>query len=208
MVAPIWETPWYKNGKSAASQAFGGWSLVGIYTARTGTPFSVFDEDNIEVGYTNPRLTPATQISNYKVGSPQRVAPNVFNVMTLPLPASFAPLNPALGISDLGPWPANMTHRNAFRGPGAWNLDLAAGKKFTVTERVGLEFRAEGFNVLNHHNYYVNPADLLYSGPNSSGAYPTTPLSVTAEKGGLGTLATGGNHDERRFGQFSLRAIF
>jgi hypothetical protein len=59
-----------------------------------------------------------------------------------------------------------------------------------------------------HHNYYVNPADLLYSGPNSTGAYPTTPLSVAEEKGGLGTLATGGNHDERRFGQFSLRVSF
>jgi len=87
-------------------------------------------------------------------------------------------------------------------------MDLAAGKKFSVTGRVGLEFRAEGFNVLNHHNYYVNPADLLYSGPDSSGGYPTTPLRVTAEKGGLGALATGGNHDERRFGQFSLRASF
>ena len=91
---------------------------------------------------------------------------------------------------------------------GRGTSDLAAGKKFKVTERVGLEFRAEGFNIFNHHNYYVNPADLLYSGPNSSGAYATTPLSVTEEKGGLGALATGGNHDERRFGQFSLRAIF
>ena len=208
VVAPIWETPWFKTGRSVASQALGGWSLVSIYTARTGTPFSVFDEDNIEVGYTNPRLTPATPIANYRTGSPQRVAPNVFNVMTLPLPASFAPLNTTLGISDLGPWPANMTRRNAFRGPGAWNADLAAGKKFSVTERIGLEFRAEGFNIFNHHNYYVNPADLLYSGPNSSGAYATTPLSVTEEKGGLGALATGGNHDERRLGQFSLRASF
>jgi hypothetical protein len=128
---------------------------------------------------------------NVDPGGGAAVAPNLFNVMTLP--ASFAPLNPTLGISDLGPWPANMTHRNAFRGPGAWNSDMAAAKRFTVTERVGLEFRAEGFNFLNHLNYYVNPTDLLYSGPSSTGAYPTTPLSVTQEKGGLGTLATGGN---------------
>jgi len=31
---------------------------------------------------------------------------------------------------------------------------------------------------------------------------------VLAKKGGLGTLATGGNHDERRFGQFALRLHF
>ena len=208
VVSPIWDTPWFKSGRSAASQALGGWSVVGVFTARTGTPFSVFDEDNIEVGYTNPRLTPATGITSYKVGSPQRVGPNVFNVMSLPLPASFAPLNPTLGISDLGPWPANMTHRNAFRGPGAWNSDLAVSKTFRITEGVGLEFRAEGFNVFNHHNYYVNPTDLLYSGPSATGAYPSTPLNVTEEKGGLGALATGANHDERRFGQFALRLTF
>jgi hypothetical protein len=43
---------------------------------------------------------------------------------------------------------------------------------------------------------------LYYDGPT------TTPLEVTELKGGLGTLATGGNHDERRFGQFSLKLNF
>jgi len=33
-------------------------------------------------------------------------------------------------------------------------------------------------------------------------------MEVTEKKGGLGSLATGGNHDERRFGQFALRFIF
>jgi hypothetical protein len=32
--------------------------------------------------------------------------------------------------------------------------------------------------------------------------------SVTALKGGLGSTALGGNHDERRFGQFALRLSF
>jgi hypothetical protein len=99
-----------------------------------------------------------------------------------------------------------MTHRNQFRGPGAWNSDLAVGKKFSLTERVGLEFRAEGFDVFNHHNMYVNSTDLYYDGSVSSPQ--TTPLEVTELKGGLGSLATGGNHDERRFGQFSLRLSF
>jgi hypothetical protein len=34
------------------------------------------------------------------------------------------------------------------------------------------------------------------------------PLPVIALKGGLNNIATGGNHDERRFGQFSLRLSF
>lgn len=202
VVSPIWETPWYKSGKGLASNVVGGWSLVGVFTARTGVPFSAYDADNILNFYSIPRLTPATPIKDYHVGSPINVGPNDFNALTIPLPASRAPLDPTLGISDFGPFPANMTHRNSFRGPGAWNFDASMGKKFKVTERVGLEFRAEGFNLFNHHNFYVNATSLQY-GPTT-----LTPLPVTEEKGGLNTLATGGNHDERRFGQFSLRASF
>ena len=81
-------------------------------------------------------------------------------------------------------------------------MDAAVGKKFKITERYGLEFRAEGFDIFNHHNMYVNTPGLLYAGATS------TPLEVIGLKGGLNTLATGGNHDERRFGQFSLRFTF
>jgi hypothetical protein len=55
---------------------------------------------------------------------------------------------------------------------------------------------------LNRHNFYVNTSTLEYAGGT------TTPLYVQELKGGLGTLATGGNHDERRFGQFALKVEF
>ncbi len=184
----------------------GGWSLAGIYTVRTGVPFSFFDIDNEELFYTLPRLTPATPITDHHVHSP-RLDPqpgnnNVFDLLTVPLPASFGPLNPVTGISDYGPFPAGMTHRNAFRGPGAWNLDAALQKDFRVTERVGLTFRAEGFNIFNHHNMYPQTTSLFYGGPT------TTPFVVQGYKGGLNTFASGGNNDERRFAQFSLRVTF
>jgi hypothetical protein len=203
VASAIWNTPWFKTGNSLERGALGGWALSGIFTIRSGTPFSIFDFSNIYNDNTIPRLTPATPITSYHVGlSPQPVGPNEFTALTLPLPASFAPLDPALGISDFGPFPSNMTHRNAFRGPGAWNLDSALSKKFRVTERVGMELRAEGFDVLNHHNYYVNTTNLYYDGPT------TIPLQVTELKGGLGSSARGGNHDERRFLQLALRVSF
>jgi hypothetical protein len=96
-----------------------------------------------------------------------------------------------------------MTARNAFRGPGAWNLDTALSKNFKLTERFGLTFRAEGFNIFNHHNMYVFSPDLEYGGGPT-----TTPITVTGLKGGLNSFASGGNNDERRFGQFSLRVSF
>jgi hypothetical protein len=202
VISPIWETPWFKSQNGFLGRTAGGWSLVGIFTARTGIPFTAYDLDNDYNFYTFPRLTPATAPTYHVSSNPTAAGPNLFNLLTLPLPASFAPDNPTLGISDFGPFPAGMTARNAFRGAGAWNFDTAVNKNFKLTERVGLTFRAEGFNIFNHHNMYVNTFLIGYTGPT------TTPLVVQGLKGGLNSLAEGGNNDERRFGQFSLRVSF
>jgi hypothetical protein len=150
-----------------------------------------------------PRLTPATPFTSHNVSkSPKVVGPNLFNGLNIPLPVPGASLSPTLGISDFGPFPANMMHRNELRGPGGWNADAAVQKDFPITERVGLQFRAEGFDFLNHHDYFVNTTTLAYFSANAAALY------VNEEKGGLGTLATGGNHDQRRFGQFALKITF
>jgi hypothetical protein len=39
--------------------------------------------------------------------------------------------------------------RNAYRMFGVHEFDLSAGRRFSITERVGLEFKAEAFNILN-----------------------------------------------------------
>jgi hypothetical protein len=88
-----------------------------------------------------------------------------------------------------------MTARNTFRGPGAWNLDASVSKIFPIHEQVNLEFRAEGFDVLNHHNLYILAVDNNVQG--SGGA-------IQAQKGGV----AGGANDERRFGQFALKLNF
>lgn len=43
--------------------------------------------------------------------------------------------------------------RNKLRGFGAWQEDLAIRRKFKLTERFSLLFRAEAFNVFNHSNF-------------------------------------------------------
>ncbi|MFY9531455.1 MAG: TonB-dependent receptor [Candidatus Acidiferrales bacterium] len=43
--------------------------------------------------------------------------------------------------------------RNVLRGFGAWQADFALRRQFHVTERVGLQFRAEFFNIFNHPNF-------------------------------------------------------
>ena len=44
-------------------------------------------------------------------------------------------VNPITGNSDFGPYPADMTKRDAFRGPGAWNFDLSLSKRFRFGDR-------------------------------------------------------------------------
>ena len=39
------------------------------------------------------------------------------------------------------------------RGPGLINFDMTLQKTFKIYESVGLEFRAEAFNVFNHTNF-------------------------------------------------------
>ena len=213
VISPIWAIPWFKGGRGLG-EALGGWTVSGIFTARTGTPFSIYDYSNDVNYYTVPRETPAAPFPSRRVSGPSNLlAPNVYGILAVPVPATVSPLDPALGISDFGPFPANMMRRNILRGPGAWNIDAALQKDFKLTERFGLEFRAEGFNALNHHNLYVYTGDLDFAseGPDAiwaAGKSASGVDYVTGFKGGLHSAAVNGNHDERRFGQFALRLTF
>lgn len=210
VVAPIYHETFFSHSNRIAKEALGGWEISGIFTARTGTPFTYFDSTNDVSGYNVARYTPAagavpqhsfTSIPSGATGG----AANAFVIGTLPTANSFS--NPALlGASDWGSsivnnlpvWPAAMTGRNVFRGPGAWNVDARLSKTFPITEQVKLQFGAEGFNLFNHHNLYIQEAE------NDIGA--GTGGAIVGSKGGIGN--NGGANDERRFGQFSLRATF
>jgi outer membrane receptor protein involved in Fe transport len=213
VLSPMWTTPWFKSGRGWEGHALGGYTLTGIFTARTGTPFSIFDTThslNGPSGYGIPRYVPTGSITSLHTGTPVSggAGTNNFTVLTLP-GGNFTPFNSALGISDFGPFPATMTGRNAFRGPGAWNLDLAISKSIALTERMKLEFRAEGFNLLNHHNFYINALNLDANNFGVDNKGVPVPVVVNALKGGLGTNNVSGvNHDERRFGQFAVRLNF
>jgi hypothetical protein len=43
--------------------------------------------------------------------------------------------------------------RNILTGPGFADIDCAVSKETKITERVGLQFRGEAFNLFNHPNF-------------------------------------------------------
>jgi len=93
-----------------------------------------------------------------------------------------------------GPGQLGNTGRNAFRGPGLYNLDISLGRSFPV-KYVGdsgrLTVRVDAFNFLNHANLN-NPDALLGSSTfglavfgrreRTSGFPAVTPLNETARQ--------------------------
>ncbi|MCU1329311.1 MAG: TonB-dependent receptor [Bryobacterales bacterium] len=173
IAATIWDIP-YKFSNKMLDRVAGGWTLVGNISARTGSPFSLFDCTNAayvlcpRVMYDSPPSPVYTQTPTTNPNEFAYMNAGTFN-------SSY--VNPIVGVSDFGPFPGNMTGRNAFRGPGNWNLDFAVHKTFGLTERFRLQLRAEAFNAMNHSNLYVVSSNTDVS------AYTASRNYVTAQKG-------------------------
>ena len=116
-----------------------GWGLESIVRGRTGFPVNVVTgADPFRFGLGNyvlrPNLIPGAQvwIPDPSVAGGERLNPAAFIV-----PSNY-------GQGDLV--------RNAVRGFGFAQADLAVRKTFNVSERTSAQFRIEAFNALNHPN--------------------------------------------------------
>ncbi len=169
----IYQVPFARN------KFYGGWDLSALFTARTGSPLSVLVNRaaaNVPSGQTQ------SQRAHYVGG----VDPYMAN----PSPGQW--LNPAAFVA-----PANGTYgnagRNAFRGPGLWQMDMGLTKKIRISERMNLDLRAEAFNLFNRAQF-GNPINNI-----SNGTFGR--ILITANDGSTGTGTS-------RQLQFSLRLNF
>jgi hypothetical protein len=108
----------------------GGWTVSGIYTARSGRPFTV----------TQGSLEGATWLPNL-TGDPELDDPTVdrwFN------PGAFTAV-PAGTFGNAG--------RNILRGPGYITFDMSLQRRFPVGGRVGAIVRRDVFNLFNRANF-------------------------------------------------------
>lgn len=146
-----YQNGWMKN-------ILGGWRFSPIFVANTGYPYSLYDCTN--AGQVCPYAMFTTKVSR---GVPSTITPtstpNHYIYLNVAGKADSSFFNPKIGVSDYGPFPANMIGRNAFRGPGAWNLDLGTAKIFRFGERANIEFRGEAYNLFNHPNLVANTGD-------------------------------------------------
>src|SRR3984957_2007343 len=126
------------DSNNFAHAALGGWSVDSFVFARTAPPVDVVGAIEYADGialYPRPDVVPGVPLVLY--GSPYPGG-KAFN------PAAFA-APPTGQQGDFG--------RNALRGFGAWQTDFAFQRQFQLSEKVGLRFRGEFFNLFNHPNF-------------------------------------------------------
>jgi hypothetical protein len=134
----------------------GNWQLSGIETILSGLPFTP------QLSY-NPSNDGDTR-------NPVRpsVNPNFTGQVVQGGPTAY--FNPAAFIQPL-PGTYGNAGRNILQGPGLTTTDLSLAKKFSLTERLNLQFRTEAFNLFNHTNFNT-PNPVVYAAA-TGGPSPT-----------------------------------
>ena len=142
----------------------GGWSVSGILTYQSGTPFSVIGNPTRNAFFAQvgrPRLSFAPGMSVDDAVGTGRVQDRLeayFNV------AAFA--------DSLDQW--GNTGRNILRGPSQVQLDLTLGRTVSLPSGQRLEIRWETFNALNTP-VFANPASTFaVNGAGTAGRITST----------------------------------
>ncbi len=136
--------PWLSEG--VLSKIAGGWQINGIYSAYSGSPFSVGTSGASLNAPGNSQV--ADQVKQ-KVEMLGGTGPGQswFD------PLAFAPVTAArFGNAGL----------NNLRGPSFFNLDLGVFRNFAIREKIQLQFRAEAFNATNTP-HFNNPGTTVSS---------------------------------------------
>jgi hypothetical protein len=180
-----YELPFGKGQRYATtgmrSFLLGGWQLNWIMSRTSGTPFTV-TASGTSLNAPGNTQTADQILNNVNILGGHGVNEPYFNVN------AFAP------ITDVR---FGTSGRNILRGPGVFNLDAGLFRKFAVTERVALQFRAEMFGVTNTPQF-GNP------GANVSNLTRNADGSVRSYNG-FGEITSAGGERQIRF---SLRLSF
>ena len=149
-----WGLPFLQHSQAWYGHVLGNWQLNGVFTAMAGTPFTVFDSNDVSLQGQAPEISGFSSNRPNLVGNPNsgpRTAAQWFNVNAFQ-PIVQDPLSPVEQFGDEG--------RNAVLGPKYVNWDFSAFKNIRLTETKEFQFRGELFNVLNHVNYRLPVSDI------------------------------------------------
>ena len=148
----VWDLPFWNHPQNWYQSVLGRWQLDGIATLMSGTPFTVFDSNDVGAQGSAPEITGFSAQRPNLIGNPNN-GPRKVNAW---LNASaYQRLDPTADAGQFG-----TEGRNVNTSPGFANWDFAALKNFKVTESTQLQFRAELFNILNRTNFHLPDCDI------------------------------------------------
>ncbi len=172
----LYDLPFAKNSKSPLAQIVKNWQINGVFSAYSGTPFSI--------GGSNPALN-CQGCSSIGV---------LINVQGDPKPSgtpgsstepwydkSLFSQPTGTGVDGFG-----TSKRNQFRTPAVWNVDFGLYRAFPVGS-LRPEIRVSVTNLLNHTNWgrpvtsFTNPRFMLFD-PSAAHQFDTTWGTGTRER--------------------------
>lgn len=196
----------YLNHSVWADEVVGGWSSSLTWVAQSGTPFTVYANNTGAAGATDTRRANVVRSPFAPGGSPDssntaltaadcptevRNRTNWYNPCAFanPLPGNLitTPVTDvATAIQYLG------GKSNQIYGPGYYGVNMSLFKNFATWREQYLQFRADGFNVLNHPTL----------------ANPSTNTDSANAGNITGPKTFQNNTPDARFFQLSLKYVF
>ncbi|MFN7984491.1 MAG: TonB-dependent receptor [Vicinamibacterales bacterium] len=169
----------------AAHALLSGWAVDGLFNAQSAPPVDLVDTSGATISIEGFSFAPRP---NVVPGQPWYLYGSQY-------PGGMA-FNPAAFVSS-GTQQGNLS-RNALRGFGAWQADVALHRRFQLGP-AALQFRAEVFNVFNHANF---------GPPNTAvgrAAFGLATQTLANSLGGLNSIFQFGGP---RSGQLAIRLQF
>ena len=136
-----YQLPWQSSGsyEGLVHAIAADWQLSGTVGAFSGTPFTMTASGT---AYNTPGTTQtANVVGSYNTTGLVGASGLYFDTTAFAQPTGVTQGN---------------TGRNQFRGPGAWNADLALFRSFPLGGTRRIEFRFQGNNIFNHA-VFANP---------------------------------------------------
>ena len=179
------------SSRGAMNQVIGGWQWNGIVTAQGGFPLTPLVGSNISgTGDSN-----TTDVPNWN--------PNFSGPLILGKPDQY--FNPNAFLIPVAGTFGDVS-RGSFRGPGMVDVDTSFFKKFQISERYTLQFRAELFNILNRANF-AYPNTIVFSGNSCTAASPNQVACSASSVSGTAGQITATSNTSRQV-QFALKLLF
>jgi hypothetical protein len=177
------------GASGVTSKAVSGWGIDGVTTFQRGFPLKIawggpqtsLEAANLGVSNVRPNVVGGCDKSKQGGGSGSRLD-QWFNVSCFNAP-------PAWGFGS------EQRVDSSLRAAGINNFDFAVFKRTAITERAGLEFRTEFFNLFNHPHFG-------FPGTNFN------PVAGDNTANGFGQVTSTNPDSNPRLIQFALKLVF